>query len=366
MVSYLHCNVAQLSNPGSYFKALGLLKEGAVSILIRCADGATEASVRSERGNDLYSVRLQSKGNDVASKCSCVDAKKRGGLCKHGAAAVLALQQEAQVPGWQPPEQEEHRAGGTKETPPRVAATSRLDRGSGQKQPPAFTNKHPTPGSSDELDEVPEPATGTTPPAPALPRFPQMRQTRAGVIPAPPEKRQRRDSLKVGLMARMLKGHASSGNVAGFQAELRRWGEAPLDDASGLLHQALQAEQASAITIAREILARPDGIKALNSIDGSGRTPLHVAVAHNRRGICEFLLEQQADLNARDSAGRTALDIARSRRLDASLHQAEDPVVELLKQAASTNLSQSELNEARGTDDLPIMEMLGQASTSLA
>lgn len=363
MVSYLHCNVAQLSNPGSYFKALGLLKEGAVSILIRCADGATEASVRSERGNDLYSVRLQSNGNDVASKCSCRDAKNRGGVCKHGAAVLLALQQEAKAPGWQPPEQKE--CGGTKETPPRVITASRLDRGSGQK---ALRRKRFAPGasggSSDELDEVPEPATGMS--APALPRFPQQRQTRAGVLPAPPEKRQRRDSLKVGLMARMLKGHASSGNVAGFQAELRRWGEAPLDDASGLLHQALQGEQASAIIIAREILARPDGVKALNSIDGSGRTPLHTAVAHNRRGVCEFLLEQQADLNARDAAGRTALDIARSRRLDASLHQAEDPVVELLKQAASTKIRQSEPTESSGTDDLPIMEILGQASMSLA
>jgi len=129
-------------------------------------------------------------------------------------------------------------------------------------------------------------------------------------------------------------------------------GEAPLDDASGLLHMALQGEQASAIVIAREILARPDGVKALNSIDGAGRTPLHIAVTHNRRGVCEFLLEQQADLNARDTAGRTALDIARSRRLDASLHQAEDPVVELLKQAASTKIRQSEI--------------LGQASMSPA
>jgi len=333
-----------------------------VNILIRCADGAIEASVRSERGNDLYSVRLQTKGNDVASKCSCVDAKKRGGLCKHGAAVLLALQQEPKATGVQPPEQEVHRAG-PRETPPRVTGTSKLDRGSGQKEPSALTRRCFASGSSDELDEVPEPVAGTQePPIPAFARFPRH-QSRTGVFPAPPEKRRRRDSVKVGLVARMLKSHASSGNVTGFQAELRRWGEAPLDDASGLLHLALQGDQASAIAIAREILTRPDGAKALNSIGGSGRTPLHIAVAHNRRGVCEFLLEQQADLNARDAAGRTALDIARSRRLDASLRQAEDPMVELLRQATSTKIHQSEANETSCTDDLPIMEMLGQATT---
>eukprot|EP00406_Dinophysis_acuminata_P055420 CAMPEP_0179312282 /NCGR_PEP_ID=MMETSP0797-20121207/53173_1 /TAXON_ID=47934 /ORGANISM="Dinophysis acuminata, Strain DAEP01" /LENGTH=80 /DNA_ID=CAMNT_0021022185 /DNA_START=28 /DNA_END=267 /DNA_ORIENTATION=- len=78
-------DVAQAANSGSYHKALALARGGAVSILIRCADGATEASVRSEQrcNNDQYTVRVAPFGDGkISAKCSCVDHKKRGGLCK--------------------------------------------------------------------------------------------------------------------------------------------------------------------------------------------------------------------------------------------------------------------------------------------
>jgi len=85
-------DVARAANAGSYDKAVGLVQEGAARVLIRCADGAVETSVRSEHGNHEYAVRVLHPANGkIAAKCTCTDYKRRGGLCKHGAASLLLL-----------------------------------------------------------------------------------------------------------------------------------------------------------------------------------------------------------------------------------------------------------------------------------
>ncbi|CAK0866295.1 unnamed protein product [Prorocentrum cordatum] len=77
------------------FAAIALLKVDAVSILIRCADGSVQASVKSERGSEEYAVRTGPPGGAVVTAtCSCHDFRRRGGLCKHGAAVALMAQRE--------------------------------------------------------------------------------------------------------------------------------------------------------------------------------------------------------------------------------------------------------------------------------
>ncbi|KAL2132753.1 hypothetical protein VTI74DRAFT_3408 [Chaetomium olivicolor] len=48
----------------------------------------------------------------------------------------------------------------------------------------------------------------------------------------------------------------------------------------------------------------------VNVRDSQGRTPLHLAVLHDREALAKLLLQHGADVNTRDSAGRTALHYA--------------------------------------------------------
>lgn len=230
-------------------------------------------------------------------------------------------------------------------------------------------------GGSDDLDDIPEPPAATPPPL-AQPRFPQEPTAAQGCSGA--QSKQRRDTVKAGLIMRMLCSRASAGNEAAFRSELRRWGEGPLDDVAGLLHRALHAEsEAGAAAVAAAILARPEGAAAVDAADSAGRAPLHVAVAANRRGLCQLLVEHRADLSHRDASGRTPLELARTRRLDASLHQLEDPIVVYLRQAAESKAGGGAAATAVAATpsaadlqvdsivDLPIMELLDQASNGL-
>lgn len=84
--------VAMACNPGSYQKACALLRSAAVSIMGQAEFGGVQAVVKSERGGGQYTVTIGANSDGKArAKCTCVDFKTRGGLCKHGAAALLAL-----------------------------------------------------------------------------------------------------------------------------------------------------------------------------------------------------------------------------------------------------------------------------------
>mmetsp|Transcript_29888 Transcript_29888/g.68903 ORF Transcript_29888/g.68903 Transcript_29888/m.68903 type:complete len:335 (+) Transcript_29888:70-1074(+) len=81
--------IASAANPGSFQKAMELVKKRAVNV-VRChGPHAVEVTVQSERGPDAYSVLVVP--HSISASCTCYDHTRRGGLCKHGAAAMLAL-----------------------------------------------------------------------------------------------------------------------------------------------------------------------------------------------------------------------------------------------------------------------------------
>eukprot|EP00913_Durusdinium_trenchii_P035485 g33208.t1 len=83
---FCEADIERACNPGSFQKGLTLMKQGAVKLTGGSA--GAEAQVASERGHGHYAVRLGRCGVSVNAKCSCVDARTRGGLCKHAAAAT--------------------------------------------------------------------------------------------------------------------------------------------------------------------------------------------------------------------------------------------------------------------------------------
>lgn len=309
-------------------------------VLIRRADGSIEAAVRSERSNELYEVSTgpPSAGKAIA-KCSCVDFRKRGGLCKHGAAAWILLLQE------QGRSRELVRAGLSADTLPETASTPdfrrrRVMASSGPRPSPkrARCSFKSASASSDGIDDIPEPdeahsSVPTPPPPPPLvrPRFPQGPVGCSGVPGAPQRLPQRKKEIKAALSARLLLARAGAGDDAGFVAELHRWGTAPLDDVGLLLHKAVHCDnEVGAVAVVMAILARPEGASVVNAQDSAGRTLLHTAVAAQRLAMCRALLGCGADPTVRDRAGHTPLALARTRRLDASMMKLEDPFVELL------------------------------------
>ena len=50
----------------------------------------------------------------------------------------------------------------------------------------------------------------------------------------------------------------------------------------------------------------------LSQGDASGRTPLHLAALHSHPTIIDFLLQNGAEIEARDMLGKTASDVAKS------------------------------------------------------
>lgn len=336
----LDLDVGKVANSGSYSKAVALLRTNAVRILIRCADGAVEASVQSERGNESYAVRVGSnRSGDVAVRCECFDFKRRGGLCKHGASLLLMLQRERGIAEGAQGRGCPCRAGAAMT---RLASTPGPKR---QKVDSEFVDDgrvHGVRGTErvpsacgrrvgEDVQEA-EMAEAISPPALPRPRFP----TRVPV-PQPAPGPGRRGALKAALTARLLIAQAASGDSEGFVAELRRRGPdaAPLEDPAALLHKALLCDkEAGGNSIAEAILSLPvEGPAAVNAADCFGSAPLHNAVSSQRLGVCRRLLELRADVRAKDSKGRTPLELARSRRLDSNVWRLEDPFVELLRQA---------------------------------
>lgn len=217
----------------------------------------------------------------------------------------------------------------------------------------------------DDLEDVQEPEAATPPPPQlAVPRFPRGRATapdsgtpsasgvattaagagdsEAGKDAAAGGARstsaalmQRRGAVKAAMAQKLLLKWASTGRADEFKAELKRWGTAqPLDNAAALLQKAVEGEaEAGSTAIVAELLARPECAMAASSADTFGRTPLHAAVTARRLGICRALLEAKADAGALDRSGRTPLAVAQARRMEASMWQQEDPILELLQKA---------------------------------
>lgn len=197
----------------------------------------------------------------------------------------------------------------------------------------------------ESLDEVAE--DPTPPPLPtARPRFPPARGAggKAALPAADPVGSggaaggaavalARRGALRAAMASRLLSKWAALGRAGEFEAELKRWGDMPLEEPGVLLRQAVEAEDAAggaAVVVA--LLARPEGrLAARGSPGAAAGTPLHAAVARQRPAICKLLLEGSADASLTDAAGRTPLALARARRMDASAWLTEDPVVEVLQ-----------------------------------
>eukprot|EP00747_Dinoflagellata_sp_TGD_P165670 gnl/TRDRNA2_/TRDRNA2_187287_c0_seq1.p1 gnl/TRDRNA2_/TRDRNA2_187287_c0~~gnl/TRDRNA2_/TRDRNA2_187287_c0_seq1.p1 ORF type:complete len:394 (+),score=56.94 gnl/TRDRNA2_/TRDRNA2_187287_c0_seq1:36-1217(+) len=371
--------VSLRANPGSFSKAQGLCQEGAAKILIRCADGSVEGAVRSERGNEMYKVRVPDPGRPEA-KCDCHDFRRRGGLCKHGAAVLLALirdprctpplvpakKEEGETPrffertterevwkgerstdrevwkgkisgGKRPriekPESTEDAASVKARRPatpmlvPRFPATVR----SPALPPNLEATEAPESRSDEVLEDVPDPKT-------MIPRFPQPQpQVQAAAAVAKPQPAVARwGAVKASMAARVLRARVAAGDTAGVEAELRKLGDMPVVDPAALLRSAVTCEQeAGAVSVATALLARPEMADALSDVDAAtGRTPLHTAVAARRLEVCRVLLAHRADPHSQDGAGKTALELARANRLDTSLRQAEDPIVALIRQVA--------------------------------
>lgn len=316
--------VASAANSGSFDKAVNLVQACAVKVLIHCADGAVELSVRSEKGNDVYEVRLDhKKSGDIFAKCNCHDFRRRGGLCKHGAAAMLHLILTA------------------KGTDACTLAAAAHDKATGETASESSrgiatpTRKRPHPDEYQRA-ECTDPERVPSVPKPS---FPQRRSgaTDAKSAQESPEKRgseqkKRSQGLKATLAMRMLQNHVARGNGSAFSFELNRW-TGPLEDVQCLLHRAVLGEdERGSLEIVNMILDRSEAAGAVNSArDANGRTLIHASVASQRLELCRMLLQRNADVTIKDSSGLTAMDLAKRRKVDVSNGKWEDPFVMLFQ-----------------------------------
>lgn len=258
--------VASAANDGSFSKAVWLLKAGAARVLIRRADGAVEVAVQSEKGSEEYAVQVpRPQGGPAAAKCTCFDYRRRGGLCKHGAAALLHLLHGGVGPVSRP-------------APDAVPAPLR------PAKRPRTAVRAPSPSGA--RPRSPGVCTESKPalPVPCFPRVGSHEQAGAQAQAQP----QRRGALKAAMAARRLKTCAAAGDGDGFGKELRQWGDAPLEEPLCLLRAALQGgDDAGAAGVVAAVLARPEGAAAANAANGT--TLLHMAVTSGRVGICRAL-----------------------------------------------------------------------------
>ncbi|CAE7682591.1 unnamed protein product, partial [Symbiodinium pilosum] len=275
------------ANPGSAQKALSLLKHQAVKITGLCLDGGVAAEVQSESGPRKYTLRVgRASTGEVDARCSCVDFRTRGGLCKHGLAAALFLLQA----GHELPE---------------VAASGP------QKRPRERPQATPTRNSVEQVTNSPEEVDEALP-ALKRPQFPKPKAASASAI----------SQIQRGFFLRQLQTAAAGGNHASFTRDLQRITE-PLgqDEASVLLHKAIHGNDAAgAEKVVQALIARPEGAAAVRAgvPDQLGRTPLHAAVAANRLHICRALLAANADPGLPDGHGVSAVELASRRKFDAS------------------------------------------------
>merc|ERR1712217_349837 len=113
----------------------------------------------------------------------------------------------------------------------------------------------------------------------------------------------RADAMKSALSQRMLMNCAKAGNNTDFCAELERRGEKPLEDVLTLLHAAILGDnETGAYKVVSALMGSLHGGNDVNSMDHSGRSALHVAVSANRKGLCELLIQQKADVHAKDAS----------------------------------------------------------------
>ncbi|CAE8692641.1 unnamed protein product [Polarella glacialis] len=303
--AFTDADVASAANAGSFQKALVLLKQGAVRISGRRADGCVEAQVQSERsGASSYSVLLAASfrtvhgpraasGCKVAAKCTCFDYTRRGGLCKHGAAAALLFRRQdagdLEALPLKLPEAREAKRSAPK---PDGAGRKRLfpaadDSAKGDDQCRTPTRQGSDDASSKESHESPARPM-------KQPCFPV-----AAAVSTGPAVSKKGSAVKAALMLRLLQNAACAGDHQRFKAELKRYGEAALSvlDASGLLHQAILGQDVCGATlIVKALLELPEGAAAaVSARDATKRSPLHAAVSASRIEICQVLLAAKAD-----------------------------------------------------------------------
>mmetsp|Transcript_99747 Transcript_99747/g.157886 ORF Transcript_99747/g.157886 Transcript_99747/m.157886 type:complete len:354 (+) Transcript_99747:57-1118(+) len=324
-------DVARIANSGSYQKALGLVQDHAVKILINCADGSVEASVRSEHSNSVYEVRVERKEfGCVVAACNCYDFKRRGGLCKHGAAALIHLicTSDSSVPA-----NLNFKASllpGSRKS--KVASCSEVARPlrSQQINPPAKKPRLENDVAHGLRSESAPSDAGISPPTLAVPQFPRSVASRGVDLNVASDHKSRSHAIRSAMSMRLLRNHAAKGEETAFSSELAR--VARIDDVKSLLLTAATGDnKAGALRITERILERPEGKDMLDeALSANGRALLHIAVASERLDLCRMLLERRANVQVRDGTSSTPLDLARCRKLDASGGKLEDPFVALL------------------------------------
>jgi len=293
------------SNPGSFPKAIGLLRRNEMKFVGDAGGGAVDVVVPSEEGKSSY-VATVSADQKAKATCTCHDFRRRRGLCKHGAAAILWL---ASINS--SPRVSEDKVSTHAKTPP--CKRERLC------EPPLRSSCKGIGVHGETMEAAETPAK-----VPCL-RFPEKAQTST-------VQRRPLAALRTSMSLRLLRSHAADGNAIGFEEELKRWERNSLDDVADLLHRAVLGHRPDgSCSIVKALVARSDGAAVVNAVSNR-RTPLHVAVAAGRAEICRILVEHKADTLAPDSAGQTPLQLAQKRPKDCSSYR-DDPIVELLRKA---------------------------------
>ena len=82
----------------------------------------------------------------------------------------------------------------------------------------------------------------------------------------------------------------------------------------------------------------------INAKDNLGQTPLHQAARISNSKIAQLLIEKGADLNTRDKGGKTALYFA--------LDRGNSTIAEILIKKGATVLSRSKAGEAGETGEM--------------
>lgn len=337
-------DIARLANSGSYSKGVSLLSAGAVKATVDGASGLVKVSVQSERTKGIYEVRTEYTSlGEARATCSCCDFRRRGGMCKHGAAALLHLIAERH-PSMATP------TGNTTSPQKRLRSADDDDeRGIATPARSDMLNrlvKKRVLDISTRVSTADEKHIWATPCEECASSVPKPSFPRAAAVPIAPavsnvggpqaaksnDQKKRSHGLKAAMAMRLLKSHAAAGNAAAFASELGRW-TGPLDDVEGLLHcGALCVDVCGAVAITDLLLDRPEACGALSNAHGlNGRTLLHAAVVSQRLDLCAMLLRRGADVHIQDASGLTALDLAKKKKLDVSAGRLEDPFVVMLR-----------------------------------
>ena len=83
--------------------------------------------------------------------------------------------------------------------------------------------------------------------------------------------------------------------------------EEPANGGIDIKYQLLKASKAGDLELVKKIVNLHAHIVNCRNLDGRHLTPLHFAAGYNRVGVVEYLLQNGADVHAKDKGGRVPL-----------------------------------------------------------